>query len=192
MNFRLNGEEKARVAARLAVIQLLDRKPEAALKTLQVSAAQGLPQARGGRRGFEMMLGDDHAHPGGAGVGDGRGEGDTGAQLDVDQRGEWQKLREQLASARKAEPVQSALGGMADGDDERDPQPGQRAEQRGRFEGKGIHTDFEEVHLAGLNPERAAQGARRMDSANNLRSGAQNSGSLSAAHILCSPQTNRC
>lgn len=52
VNFRLNGEEKARVAARLAVIQLLDRKPEAALKTLQVSAAQGLPPALAMERKF--------------------------------------------------------------------------------------------------------------------------------------------
>ena len=62
-----------------------------------------------------------------------------------------------------------ALGGMADGDDERDAQPRQRAEQGGGIGREGIHTDFEEVHLPGLNSQRAAQGARRMDSANNLR-----------------------
>lgn len=42
---RLIGEERARIAARLAVVQLLDRKPQAALDALRGSAMPGLPGA---------------------------------------------------------------------------------------------------------------------------------------------------
>jgi hypothetical protein len=42
---RLNGEEKARVGARLAVIRLLDQKPELALQALELSQAQPLAAA---------------------------------------------------------------------------------------------------------------------------------------------------
>lgn len=42
---RLIGEERARIAARLAVVQLLDRKPQAALDALRGSAMAGLPGA---------------------------------------------------------------------------------------------------------------------------------------------------
>ena len=42
---RLIGEERARIAARLAVVRLLDRKPQAALDALRGSAMAGLPGA---------------------------------------------------------------------------------------------------------------------------------------------------
>lgn len=45
VQFRLQGEEKARVGARLALIRLLDRQPRAALEALEVSAQDGLPDA---------------------------------------------------------------------------------------------------------------------------------------------------
>jgi len=44
VNFRLDGEERARVGARLAVIELLNRQPDRALKALQDSAAPDLPR----------------------------------------------------------------------------------------------------------------------------------------------------
>ncbi len=44
VNYRLKGEEKARVAARLAVIRLLDRKPADALKALRKSQWSPLPE----------------------------------------------------------------------------------------------------------------------------------------------------
>jgi hypothetical protein len=43
VNYRLNGEEKARVASRLAVIRLLDRNPSKALSALQKSQWTPLP-----------------------------------------------------------------------------------------------------------------------------------------------------
>ncbi len=42
---RLDGEDKARVGARLALVNLLDRKPEAALAALAMSAVETLPEA---------------------------------------------------------------------------------------------------------------------------------------------------
>ncbi len=42
IQYRLRGEDRARAGARLAVVDLLDRKPEAALKALQGTDAQGL------------------------------------------------------------------------------------------------------------------------------------------------------
>jgi len=44
IKFRLQGVEKARVGARLAVIRLLDRKPEAALAAIDESDATNAPQ----------------------------------------------------------------------------------------------------------------------------------------------------
>ncbi len=43
VGFRLEGEQKARVAARLAVIYLLDHKPQEAIDVLEGSKADGLP-----------------------------------------------------------------------------------------------------------------------------------------------------
>ena len=43
IQYRLRGEDRARAGARLAVVNLLDRKPEGALKALQGTDAQGLP-----------------------------------------------------------------------------------------------------------------------------------------------------
>lgn len=45
VRFRLSGEERARVGARLAVIELLNRQPERALRALDESAMADLPQA---------------------------------------------------------------------------------------------------------------------------------------------------
>ncbi|MFX8778105.1 hypothetical protein ABTM50_19550, partial [Acinetobacter baumannii] len=42
---RLKGEERARTAVRLAVIQLLDKRAEAALKTIQDTAGPDIPAA---------------------------------------------------------------------------------------------------------------------------------------------------
>jgi hypothetical protein len=42
---RLHGEEQARVATRLAVLRLLDRKPEAALKALRTGNVKAVPAA---------------------------------------------------------------------------------------------------------------------------------------------------
>ena len=42
IQYRLRGEERARAGSRLAVVNLLDRKPDAALKALQSTDAQGL------------------------------------------------------------------------------------------------------------------------------------------------------
>ena len=47
---RLSGEEKAKVGARLAVIRLLDHKPELALKALEVSAVQPVADALAAER----------------------------------------------------------------------------------------------------------------------------------------------
>ena len=44
IEFRLTGQEKARVAARLAEIRLLDREPTLALESLQSSDATDLPE----------------------------------------------------------------------------------------------------------------------------------------------------
>jgi hypothetical protein len=43
VEFRLKGEEKARIGARLAIVRLLDRKPEAALAALDNSRVADLP-----------------------------------------------------------------------------------------------------------------------------------------------------
>lgn len=43
VNFRLKGEERARLANRLAILRLLDRQPEKALKALETTAGQPLP-----------------------------------------------------------------------------------------------------------------------------------------------------
>lgn len=43
IQYRLRGEDRAKAGARLAVVNLLDRKPEAALKALQGTEAGGLP-----------------------------------------------------------------------------------------------------------------------------------------------------
>jgi hypothetical protein len=43
VHFRLEGAEKARVGAQLAVVRLLDRKPDAALKAIDDSAVDGVP-----------------------------------------------------------------------------------------------------------------------------------------------------
>lgn len=45
ITYRLKGQEKSRIGARLAVIYLLDAKPERALEVLQRSASPGLPPA---------------------------------------------------------------------------------------------------------------------------------------------------
>lgn len=45
VEFRLEGTEKADIGARLAMVQLLNRKPDLALKALADSAAKGLPLA---------------------------------------------------------------------------------------------------------------------------------------------------
>ncbi|MEO3429452.1 hypothetical protein AAFN88_11375 [Pelagibius sp. CAU 1746] len=42
VRYRLEGAEKARIGARLALVRLLDRNPEAALEALQVSEVEGL------------------------------------------------------------------------------------------------------------------------------------------------------
>jgi len=47
---RLSGEEKAKVGTRLAVIRLLDHKPDLALQALEVSAVQPLPDALAAQR----------------------------------------------------------------------------------------------------------------------------------------------
>ena len=44
VNFRLRGEEQSRVGARLALVYLLDRKPEKAMGALKVSDNRGLPK----------------------------------------------------------------------------------------------------------------------------------------------------
>ncbi len=44
VQFRLSGEEKTRVGARLALIRLLDRKPREALKALEISATSAVPE----------------------------------------------------------------------------------------------------------------------------------------------------
>jgi len=44
VNFRLKGEQKARVGARLALVRLLNREPEKAIKALDDSAGDNLPQ----------------------------------------------------------------------------------------------------------------------------------------------------
>ncbi|WP_368744846.1 tetratricopeptide repeat protein [Desertibaculum subflavum] len=43
VNFRLKGEERARLATRLAILRLLERQPEKALKALESTAGQPLP-----------------------------------------------------------------------------------------------------------------------------------------------------
>jgi hypothetical protein len=45
VKFRLKGDERAKVGAKLAVIRLLDRDPEGALKALKISDFSGLPEA---------------------------------------------------------------------------------------------------------------------------------------------------
>jgi len=45
VEFRLEGTEKADIGTRLAMVQLLSRKPDLALKALEDSAADGLPDA---------------------------------------------------------------------------------------------------------------------------------------------------
>lgn len=45
VDYRLTGVEKGRIAARLAVIYLLDRKPEDALKVLDLSNVPNMPEA---------------------------------------------------------------------------------------------------------------------------------------------------
>lgn len=45
VQYRLRGEPRARTGARLAVVYLLDRNPDAALKSLQGTNAQNLPSA---------------------------------------------------------------------------------------------------------------------------------------------------
>ncbi|MCG8542785.1 MAG: hypothetical protein MJE12_01120 [Alphaproteobacteria bacterium] len=45
VRYRLKGEEKARVGAKLAVIQLLDRQPKKALSALRASFQSNLPQS---------------------------------------------------------------------------------------------------------------------------------------------------
>ncbi len=42
VRYRLEGEEKARIGARLALVRLLDRNPEAALDALQISEVEGI------------------------------------------------------------------------------------------------------------------------------------------------------
>jgi len=63
---RLEGPEKARVGARLALIRLLDRKPDAAIKALDDSAVGGIPADVAAERGrlraralFELERPDD-------------------------------------------------------------------------------------------------------------------------------------
>jgi len=50
VRYRLEGSEKARVGARLALVQLLNRKPEASLEALEVSAAEGVDDALAAQR----------------------------------------------------------------------------------------------------------------------------------------------
>lgn len=45
IQYRLRGESRARTGARLAVVYLLDRNPDAAMKSLQITNAQNLPPA---------------------------------------------------------------------------------------------------------------------------------------------------
>ena len=154
-----------------------------------VRAANRLPEPRGGRHGLEMVIGNDDAHAAGAGGGDGGGERLYRAQLHVDERGEREKTREQLAALRGAEAVRAALRGMADGDEQRHTHARQGAEQRGGIGREGIGADFEEIQLAGADAERTAERAGRVNSADNLRSDAQISRIFYPAHILCSAQT---
>lgn len=50
VRYRLEGAEKARIGARLALVRLLDRNPEASLEALDFSAAEGLDEALVGQR----------------------------------------------------------------------------------------------------------------------------------------------
>ena len=50
VRYRLEGAEKARIGARLALVQLLDRNPEASLAALDVSAAEGVEDALAAQR----------------------------------------------------------------------------------------------------------------------------------------------
>jgi tetratricopeptide (TPR) repeat protein len=64
VKFRLQGTEKARVGARLALIHLLDRQPESAIQALDESVAPGLgpqlaPERRRLRARAIFELGDD-------------------------------------------------------------------------------------------------------------------------------------
>ena len=122
-------------------------------------AADRVPETRGGRCGLEIVVGDDDADTACAGGGDRGGELPHGAQFDVDERGKRQETREKRAALRKGEPVRAALGGMADGDEQRHAQPRQGPEQRGGIGRERIDADFEKIDLAGSDPEGAAEGA---------------------------------
>src|SRR5690606_29796241 len=50
VRYRLEGSEKARIGARLALVRLLDRDPEASLEALEFSATEGLDDALSGQR----------------------------------------------------------------------------------------------------------------------------------------------
>jgi hypothetical protein len=50
VRYRLEGEDKLRIGARLALVHLLDRNPEAALEALDVSEAEGADTAVAGQR----------------------------------------------------------------------------------------------------------------------------------------------
>src|SRR5690606_27643132 len=50
VRYRLEGAQKARIGARLALVRLLDRDPEASLEALDFSAAEGLDEKLASQR----------------------------------------------------------------------------------------------------------------------------------------------
>src|SRR3546814_15763190 len=60
VRYRLQGADKARIGARLALVQLLNRNPEASLAALDGSAAEGLAEAiPAQRRSEERRVGKE-------------------------------------------------------------------------------------------------------------------------------------
>ncbi|HMA13424.1 MAG TPA: hypothetical protein VKP12_01470, partial [Kiloniellaceae bacterium] len=98
VRYRLEGAEKSRIGARLALVHLLDRNPDASLEALEFSAAEGLDDTLAGQRRVLKVR---------ALVALGRGD-EALASLDGDDSLEAEQLRSGIHWERRAWPEAAA------------------------------------------------------------------------------------
>ncbi len=92
-----------------------------------------------------------------------------GTQFDIDQSRVREETGEEFPSLGKTKAVRPSLRRVPDRNDQRDSQAGQHGQQGGGIVREIIDADFQEIHLAGLDPERSPKSPWRMHGGHHLR-----------------------